>query len=412
MAYARFPGAESPADYRPGGLHPVHLGDVFNNRYKVVHKLGHGASSTTWLVEDADTGGFASVKIIAASRRFTELPVLKHLEATYSATEEGSKHVVRMLDHFEHEGPNGTHQCIVQEVLGPSLGSPSLAMYTCSLLPSEMAHRVCGQVALAAAKRLTLSPATMGFTCGCTPRHRSPEKDASMSFRIGQLNGPIAPPALPHRPDYLICGLEYKAHILRVCLQTANIKLCDFSESYITSMPVPPPLHSAAIFRPPEALLGLTPYPTRELDIWALAVLFHLLFTAQGLFNYEQRADSLFGGGPPPLAHDEILADIAVKLGRVEFPDRLWSMWSRRAEFFDDQNARLVPPRSFFSFMLQYRMLEDSEERVVFEELLRAMVRPDAAERIGVERVLESQWYLKYCQPHMREGAEFYVKDT
>ena len=28
--------------YRPGGHHPVHLGDTLGNRYKVIHKLGHG----------------------------------------------------------------------------------------------------------------------------------------------------------------------------------------------------------------------------------------------------------------------------------------------------------------------------------------------------------------------------------
>ena len=30
--------------YRPGGYHPVELGDEFNNRYVVEHKLGHGVT--------------------------------------------------------------------------------------------------------------------------------------------------------------------------------------------------------------------------------------------------------------------------------------------------------------------------------------------------------------------------------
>lgn len=39
--------------YRPGGYHPVHLGDQFNHgRYHVIRKLGVGSFSTVWLVKD------------------------------------------------------------------------------------------------------------------------------------------------------------------------------------------------------------------------------------------------------------------------------------------------------------------------------------------------------------------------
>jgi serine/threonine protein kinase len=39
--------------YRPGGYHPVHLGDQFNHgQYHVIRKLGAGSFSTVWLVID------------------------------------------------------------------------------------------------------------------------------------------------------------------------------------------------------------------------------------------------------------------------------------------------------------------------------------------------------------------------
>lgn len=38
--------------YRPGCYHPVHLRDVFNDRYVVVRKLGYGQYSTVWLARD------------------------------------------------------------------------------------------------------------------------------------------------------------------------------------------------------------------------------------------------------------------------------------------------------------------------------------------------------------------------
>ena len=55
---------EGVPSYRPGGLHPVHLGDQLDgSRYKVVHKLGYGASSTVWLARDRSLHRYVAVKI-------------------------------------------------------------------------------------------------------------------------------------------------------------------------------------------------------------------------------------------------------------------------------------------------------------------------------------------------------------
>lgn len=53
----RFESITSPCewieDYRPGGYHPVHLGDDFHHgQYKIIRKLGDGAYSTVWLARD------------------------------------------------------------------------------------------------------------------------------------------------------------------------------------------------------------------------------------------------------------------------------------------------------------------------------------------------------------------------
>jgi len=45
--------AEPMHRYRPGGYHPVALGDSLSDgRYKVLHKLGWGSYSTTWAAKD------------------------------------------------------------------------------------------------------------------------------------------------------------------------------------------------------------------------------------------------------------------------------------------------------------------------------------------------------------------------
>lgn len=45
--------AEPLPRYKPGGYHPVHLGDCLKDgRYKILHKLGWGGYSTVWAALD------------------------------------------------------------------------------------------------------------------------------------------------------------------------------------------------------------------------------------------------------------------------------------------------------------------------------------------------------------------------
>ena len=56
--------------YRPGGFHPVSIGDVFaNGRYKVLHKLGRGSSSIVWLGHFGCIKGSFGRKILQTQRQ-------------------------------------------------------------------------------------------------------------------------------------------------------------------------------------------------------------------------------------------------------------------------------------------------------------------------------------------------------
>lgn len=43
---------EGSEAYKPGQFHPVYIGDVYNEKYLVLNKLGYGLYSTVWLVKD------------------------------------------------------------------------------------------------------------------------------------------------------------------------------------------------------------------------------------------------------------------------------------------------------------------------------------------------------------------------
>jgi serine/threonine-protein kinase SRPK3 len=45
---------EAVPDYNPDFFYPVRIGELFNDRYQIVSKLGYGTSSTIWLSRDLE----------------------------------------------------------------------------------------------------------------------------------------------------------------------------------------------------------------------------------------------------------------------------------------------------------------------------------------------------------------------
>ncbi|KAI1787723.1 kinase-like protein [Ganoderma leucocontextum] len=169
-------------DYVKGGYHPVHIGDAFSDgRYLVVRKLGWGHFSTVWLAKDTKLNRHVALKVVKSAPRYTEtaLDEIKLLQRLItsttppvqptpenpnpapspSQTHSGRSHAISFLDHFRHKGPNGTHVCMVFEVLGENLlglikrhqnkGVPMHLVKQIAkqiLLGLDYMHRCCGVI--------------------------------------------------------------------------------------------------------------------------------------------------------------------------------------------------------------------------------------------------------------------------
>lgn len=96
-----------------------------DGKYIVTRKLGWGHFSTVWLARDTGNGKHVALKVVRSAAHYTETAVdeIKLLNRIVEASDShaGKKHVVGLLDSFEHKGPNGTHVCMVFEVLGENL---------------------------------------------------------------------------------------------------------------------------------------------------------------------------------------------------------------------------------------------------------------------------------------------------
>lgn len=150
QSFQHYPGVELLGFYRPGGFHPIHLGDILHNRYRIINKLGFGSYSTVWLVEDLTSGKFASLKVnVAEVSNPLEVTILHHLRQGQSDRHDstGQEYLVEILDDFHVEGPNGNHQCIVTEVLGPSISTDIEDIYDDGdLYPIDIAKKLVTQV--------------------------------------------------------------------------------------------------------------------------------------------------------------------------------------------------------------------------------------------------------------------------
>lgn len=122
---------EGESSYKPGGYHRVQVGEVYNSRFEVLQKLGWGHFSTVWKCLDRQTGDMVAMKVQKSARHYTEAAKdeIELLECTVHAArteyesieQQEAIKVVRLVDSFEHKGPNGLHVCMVFEMMGDNL---------------------------------------------------------------------------------------------------------------------------------------------------------------------------------------------------------------------------------------------------------------------------------------------------
>lgn len=141
---------ESLDDYIPGGYHPIMIGDVFRDRYRVVDKLGSGGFSTVWLARDTKLSCYVAVKVGIVKSPRRETAILRDLAIPLPVpplASLGRSSIPIALDEFEVKGPNGTHPCYTMALAQCDLRTASYSQ----LFSIDVARALCGGVALAVA---------------------------------------------------------------------------------------------------------------------------------------------------------------------------------------------------------------------------------------------------------------------
>ncbi|KAM7210141.1 Protein kinase-like domain containing protein [Rhypophila decipiens] len=304
---------EDPNDYHPGGLHPVHLGDKLNNRYRVAHKLGAGSFGTVWLCFDEEESIWRAVKLLTAhgsasseSDPENKLPPelqAFHLLGRYTLEKLRENHIASPVSSFTIQGPNGTHiglfypllGCQLQHVFSYLAASEGLLKeITLQLVQAmDFLHReakLChgdfrpANIMYHLAEGVDKWPEEKMLQVLGQPETAKvvpfTEEDTEAEEPLIELG--------PGVPEYIVDAARFDYYSGALA---ASIAVSDFGVSFEAANPPSvtriPPRYSA-----PEDILGTAP-PGFTTDVWALMVTILEIVTKTGLTLYDSATDFL-----------------------------------------------------------------------------------------------------------------------
>ncbi|KAK1598925.1 kinase domain-containing protein [Colletotrichum navitas] len=388
--------------YGPGGYHPIKIGERLRDRYIVVHKLGFGSYSTIWLARDEQLGKYVAIKVSTADHSSQEADILSQFSArTVENVQFGGSLIPVILDHFNLNGPNGTHlcsvtapaRCNVAEVLEPGSGPFQL----------RVARSLAAQLAIVVAYVHQL-----GYVHGVDVHignillqlpsfdHLSAEQlyeefDPPEPEPVVRVDGqPLSPGVPPHVYPPIWLGKPGN----EVTLTEAKLFLADFGTAFC-------PVHESRFesytplqIRPPEARFEPTTPLSYASDIWSLGcVIWGILGVRPFLDNW------LFGP-------DDATADQVDALGSM--PNEWWETWEGRSKRFSE-NGRPKEGREVWTFDQRFQdaiqeprrrrgleAMSDSERDALFK-MIRGMLVFKPGDRLSAEEVLRSDWMRTYA---------------
>ncbi|GKT59583.1 protein kinase domain-containing protein [Colletotrichum tofieldiae] len=386
--------------YRPGGYHPIEIGERLRDRYIVVHKLGFGRYSTLWLARDEQLAKYVAVKVGTADHSSKEVDILSQFSArAVENVQLGGRLIPLILDRFNLDGPNGTHPCSVTaparcnlaEVLEPGSGPFQL----------RVARSLAAQLAIAVAYVHHLGyvhgDVHMGNILLQLPSldHLSAEQlyeefDPPEPEPVVRVDGqPLSPGVPPHVYPPIWLGKPGD----EVTLPEAKLVLADFGTAFCPAQKSRFESYTPLQIRPPEARFEPTTPLSYASDIWSLGcVIWGILGMRPFLDNW------LFGP-------DDATADQVDALGPM--PDEWWEAWEGRSKRFSE-NGKPKKGREVWTFDQRFQdaiqeprsrrgleVMNDSERDSLFK-MIRGMLAFKPGDRLSAEEVLRSDW-MRAC---------------
>jgi len=359
---------DDPRAYKVGGYHSVAVSELFAGKFQALSKLGAGAFSTVWLCIDVRGRGSAPGRCrgrgrgaitqargggaeFEPARGTSELVALKVCKSKESITKQAldeaavmdelqqghtppSQHVVRMLDHFSHDGPHGRHTCLAFEVMGENL--LELVRYYVPRagrdrgeggatsgggVPLPMTRRIARHALLGLEyiHRRGIVHTDIKLENVLIQRHDFGDflLEARRSLLdIERGSGSLAPPT------------QQRERLASLRVEDVHAKLADFGNAQRLKKKVTDDIQTQQ-YRSPEVIIGQVWDETA--DIWSVACTCFEIVTGEYLFDPKD-------GEAWPVEEDH-LAQVVELLG--EYPPREWALSGRLSKDFFAGGGRL-----------------------------------------------------------------------
>ncbi|KAG6043281.1 hypothetical protein E4U39_004755 [Claviceps sp. Clav50 group G5] len=365
--------------YENEDYHPVSLGDTFDSgRYSILRKLGYGRYSIVWLANDLKFQRYVALKLLrvecySTTQQIFEREILEKIrDVSRESLHEGRKHVLPLIEHFTHKGPNGDHVCLTFDVQGHHLYFHA-AQYKDGKLPVKAVKEIVRQ--LLTDLKLTNILMELENPSDTVAKHLKsvpPQTTRVQSGAIVPLQETIKTPLV--------------SEVASLRVRIIDFGVASWRENHLFEEIQPLAL------RAPEVAIG-APWDT-GVDIWTLGCLIVEL-----LHNF-----FLFPGSAPKkgswTAEEDHLARIIRVLG--DFPPSLLKKGHLSKSYFDGQMKLIRGPsleRSSLECVLNgpvkpYKRPSDMSkmEFDVFIDFLKGMLEIDPMKRKSAAQLLQHEW--------------------
>ncbi|KAI6353589.1 hypothetical protein MCOR25_008928 [Pyricularia grisea] len=363
--------------YGPDLFYPVHIGDVLNDRYQVITKLGYGSVSTLWLAKDLHEHRYVTLKVFVHGESSAEFNCYYHFHSGLVCESHRGRLSIRIAEsRFQVEGPGGTHDVFVLKPLGLSVRSLQLQLNKRVLKESN---------ALAIAQDILVA---LDYLHNHAKIIHSDVHGGNILLEFGneysvklyeqvEFNSPTPRKIYPD------------GRIIHVSQQIYNSSysavLCDFSSARISRFDQPqtgmPPMPEQ--YRPPEIILGME--FGYKIDMWCFAIALFRMLTNRTVFPIYTDND--------PLNDARHLAAMVALMGP---PPLSFYQKSEKAHIYWDHNCEWIGPVDLFpsTFTLESLLPRPMQGApgALFLDFMRSILRWEPEERLDAVSALKHPW--------------------